>query len=228
MRSPLRQLTQRWRSRRFRVFALCALLVLGLLGWLATLVDWLAVRDHLVALDLRWLFLAMALLPLFGFPISVVYIVAGARFGMWWGGVLVAAVTTLHLFFSHAIGRWLLRKKIEHALERRGWRIPHLPRAADAEIAAFGALVPGVPYFIRNYLLALTDVRFVVYWLVCLPVYVGRSYLALMLGGLAARPTTRELVIGGTVEAVKLVVCALILRHLYRRYGRGVSVRNKS
>lgn len=228
MRFPLRQLTQRWRSRRFRIFVGIALLVLALLAWLATLVDWLAVRDYLVALDLRWLFLAMALLPLLGFPISIVYIVAGARFGLWWGGMVVAGVTTVHLLFSHAIGRWLLRQKIEGALERRGWQIPHLPRAADAEIAAFGALVPGVPYFIRNYLLALTDVRFVVYWLVCLPVYVGRSYLALMLGGLAARPTTRELVIGGTVEVAKIAACALILHHLYRRYGRGVSVRKAS
>jgi uncharacterized membrane protein YdjX (TVP38/TMEM64 family) len=171
----------------------------------------------------------MALLPVFGFPIAIVYLVAGARFGPVVGGVIVAAVTAFHLLATHAVARSFLRAPIERLIARRHHILPRIPADEHAAVALIAALVPGLPYFLRNYLLALSGIRLRLYFWVCLPVYVARSYVTILLGDLSSDPSRRGLYILIAFDLLKVSICALVIwwlrRHHRRVHGRKVGAR---
>lgn len=177
-------------------------------------------KDALMRVNLAALWALMLTLPVGGFSVSVVWLVAGARFGPWWGGAVVAAVTAGHLLIMHAIGRHWLRRRLRAWLHRRGHELPSVPAGENVSISVMAVLAPGLPYFARNYLLALSDVPLRVYFWVCVPLYVARSYVTLFIGGLASAPSGKQLVILGVIYAVKLGVCAYLLWHIRRRIKR--------
>jgi len=163
----------------------------------------------------------MAVLPVAGFPISVVYLIAGARFGPLWGGVVVAGVTAFHLLATHAVARSFLRGPIERFVHRKHKKLPEIPLDEQPAIAVIVGLVPGVPYFVRNYLLALSGVRLRTYFWICLPIYVARSFVTILLGDLSSDPNRRALMILVAVDVVKVVICGGViwwLRRHHRKY----------
>lgn len=170
-------------------------------------------------LDAALLILLMAILPLGGFSISVVYLLAGAKFGPVWGGVVVAFVTAFHLVSMHVIGRGFLRQRLERFLKKKKYHLPVIPKGEDGAVATMAALVPGPPYFARNYLLALTGIPLRNYFWICLGIYLARSYVVILFGDLSGDLTTKRMVIFGCVYGVKLSVCAYVIARLRRRYG---------
>jgi uncharacterized membrane protein YdjX (TVP38/TMEM64 family) len=163
-------------------------------------------------------FTLMCVLPLGGFSITLVYVVAGARFGVPTGLALIAAATAAHLVGSHLIAGTLLRRPVERWIKRRKYRLPNIAHDEPIAFTLLGALVPGVPYAARNYLLAISGVSFRIYFLVCWPVYVVRSGVAIMLGDWAddLSPTRVALLVG--IYAFKLSICAWVVRYLYRKH----------
>ncbi len=153
----------------------------------------------------------MAVLPVFGFPIVFVYLFAGARFGPLLGGVVVAGVTAVHLIGTYLITRTFLRAPLERFIERRHRHLPQVPADEAAAVAVVAALVPGLPYVVRNYALALTGIRFRVYFWICLPVYVARSYVTILLGDLSSDPSRRGLFIIIAIDVVKVLICAGVI-----------------
>lgn len=207
------------------VLAGAALLVgAALLAWLSfTDFEWTDLRDELLGVNLVTLWLLMLLLPPCGFSVSVVWLVAGARFGPWWGGLVVAVTTAGHLLLMHAIGRGLLRERLRAWLRRRGHELPVVPAGEHVAVAAMAVLAPGPPYFARNYLLALSDVPLRVYFAVGVPLYVARSYVTLFIGDLASDPSLPQLAALGGVYALKLGICAYLLWHIRRRLKRNAA-----
>lgn len=185
-----------------------------------TELDWADLQDALLRVNLAALWVLMLLLPVCGFSVSVVWLVAGARFGPAWGGAVVAVVTAGHLLIMHAIGRHWLRRWLRGWLKKRGHELPAVPAGENVSVSVMAVLAPGLPYFARNYLLALSDVPLRVYFWVAVPLYVARSYVTLFIGDLARAPSGKQLVVLGLVYAVKLGVCAYLLWHLRRRFRR--------
>lgn len=206
---------------RWRPWLLGGAALLGIAAIVAlfsfTELDWADLQDALLHVNLAALWALMLILPVGGFSVSVVWLVAGARFGPWWGGAVVAGVTAGHLLIMHAIGRHWLRRWLRGWLRKRGHELPAVPAGENVSIAVMAALAPGLPYFARNYLLALSDVPLRVYFWVCLPLYVARSYVTLFIGDLAREPSGRQLAILVLVYVVKLGICAYLLWHLRRR-----------
>lgn len=163
-------------------------------------------------------FLLMATLPVAGFSVAVIYLVAGIKFGPVLGGVAVAGATAVHLLVTHWICQTVLRGPLQRMLKRRNHSLPHVPEGENASVAAMAALVPGLPYFARNYLLALTDVPLRVYFWVCLPIYVARSYIVILLGDLGTDVNRHDMIILGVVYALKLSICAYLLWRIRRRF----------
>lgn len=163
-------------------------------------------------------FLLMAILPVGGFSIGVIYLVAGIKFGPIFGGVAVAGATAVHLLASHWICQTMLRERLQRLLKRRNHSLPHVPEGENASVAAMAALVPGLPYFSRNYLLALTDVPLRVYFWVCLPIYVVRSYIVILLGDLGMDVNRRTLAILIVVYVLKLAICGYLIWRIRRRF----------
>lgn len=182
--------------------------------------DWTRVNELIDGLNPVLVISLMAVLPVAGFPISVVYLMAGARFGPAGGGVVVAGVTAAHLLLTHAVTRTLLRGPIERFVERRHRRLPNIPPEEHAAVALIAGLAPGLPYVVRNYLLALSGVRLRIYFWICLPVYVARSYVSILLGDLTSEPSGKRLGILVTIDVVKVAICALVIWRLRVRHRR--------
>jgi uncharacterized membrane protein YdjX (TVP38/TMEM64 family) len=161
--------------------------------------------------------LLMAALPIGGFSIGVMYVVAGIKFGPVLGGVAVAGATAVHLLATHWICQTVLRERLKRFLERRKHRLPAVPEGENASVAAMAALVPGLPYFSRNVLLALTTVPLRVYFWICLPIYVVRSYVAILIGDIGTDLNRRTLIILGLVYALKLGICGYLIMRFRRR-----------
>lgn len=184
-------------------------IVAALGAWfLLSELDWTAVMAVIERLPAFPLLLAMALLPLVGFPILPVYLVAGARFGPYGGGLVVTVVTAAHLLGTYLLARTLLRRSLGRLIGRWRAQLPEIPPDEQPAVALVAALVPGLPYVVRNYLLALSGLRFRVYFWICLPIYVARSYVSILLGDLGTEPDRRRLIILGVVELVKAGICA--------------------
>jgi uncharacterized membrane protein YdjX (TVP38/TMEM64 family) len=131
--------------------------------------------------------------------------------------VAVAGATAVHLILSHWICRTVLRGPLQRLLKRRNHSLPHAPEGEHASVAAMAALVPALPYFSRNYLLALTDIPLRVYFWVCLPIYVVRSYIVILLGDIGMDVSRRTLAILIGVYVLKLSICGYLLWRIRRR-----------
>jgi uncharacterized membrane protein YdjX (TVP38/TMEM64 family) len=199
-----------------------ALLALGVfLVFALTDLDWASVQRAFAKinpaverLEPAALIPLMLILPVLGFPIAVVYLIAGARFGPVLGGAVVAACTAVHLLMSYYIGKSVLRGPIQRFIEKRHHHLPQVPEDEQAMICVIAALIPGLPYFVRNYLLVLAGVRLKFMLLVCLPIYVARSYVTILLGNMAHDPTQRALITLVIVDVLKVGICALVIWRL--------------
>ncbi|HEY4245434.1 MAG TPA: VTT domain-containing protein [Lacunisphaera sp.] len=196
-----------------------AAVVIGIVALaLAELVDWPKLREWMQQLDHRLLLGLMTVLPLVGFSISLIYLVIGAVFGGPMGLVVVAGITAVHLLGSHWIGRGYLRKPLKRWLEKRKHRLPELSPGEDASIALMAVLVPGPPYFVRNYLLAVSGIPLRIYFWVCWPVYVLRSCLVIFLGDFSNEVSAKRAVILASVFVIKVGICAFLLQRLRARF----------
>ena len=168
----------------------------------------------IAALDAMLVFLLMILLPIFGFSIGIIYVVAGAKFGSGLGLVLVSVSTAIHLAGSYWIARSFLRNRLEAILNRRNYHLPNLPETEQAPAAFLTALVPGLPYAARNYLLGLAGIPFRTCLIVCLPVYVIRSSVAILFGELSGTLTYTQAAFLGTFFCLKVAISAYLIKRL--------------
>jgi uncharacterized membrane protein YdjX (TVP38/TMEM64 family) len=181
-------------------------------GWWREIMDVMHAVDPVLALVL------MALLPLFGFSIGVVYVVAGVKFGLVGGGVAIVGVTMVHLLGTHWIARSFLEKRLRRFLKKKHHHMPHAPDGAELSLAGMVALVPGPPYFLRNYTLALSGIPLRKYFWVCLLIYTIRSYVTLALGSLGSDPSRQGVYWLAAIIAVKLTICAFLIRRIARKH----------
>jgi hypothetical protein len=203
--------------RRELGWLLAAVLVLvGLLvfthGWWDELVELLEQTPLAVFLAV------IAVLPLGGVSVALMYVVAGMRFGGPLGLVVVAIATAFHLAAAQVIAHSVLRRPVKRFLRRRGYRLPGYARNKPVALTLLGALVPGLPYIVRLYLLALSGVPFRTIFLVCWPVYVVRSGVAIFFGEWMDDLTPARAALLGGVLALKIGICAAAVWHLRRKH----------
>ncbi len=172
------------------------------------------IHTHIATYHWLIVFLLVATLPVFGFSIVICYMVVGSKFGPGWGVAVIALATTVHLIGSHWIATSFLRKRIEAFIARKKYKLPHVPEGENGSISLMTAIIPGLPYFVRNYLLALAGIPLKTYFWVCLPVYVIRSVLAIFATGFSADLSTRKVVILVGIFLVKVGICAYVIKRL--------------
>lgn len=198
--------------------AIVVLLAAGVGYLIASGFDWREIPRALEKWNAAAVIAVMAVLPIFGFSISIVYLVAGAKFGPAGGMAVIAFVTFVHLAGTHWVGRGLLRNPLERFIKRSGHRMPEIPEGSDRAVAAMIAIAPGLPYFVRNYFLALSDIPLRVYLPIAMFIYVARSGLAIFLGDFGTDPTRKGALILGGVFLLKLSIAAGLLWYIRRRY----------
>lgn len=171
-------------GRQWRLLAIIVIVFL-LLALLYRQIDVPALHDRAARINGPLVFILLTVLPLLGFPVSVLHAAAGVRFGLAWGFALVAASIFLQLLAAHQIVRLapdFFARKL-NALRRR------LPNAAHQPLTIFTMLLPGAPYSAQIYVLPLVGVPLDVYLTWSLPINVARSIVGIAFGEFSDRFT---------------------------------------
>ena len=154
------------------------LLVAVALAVLYHFIDADKVHDYAQRLNPFAAFGLLCVLPLVGFPVNVLHVAAGIRFGFVLGMGLVALSILFQLLASYAIVHlWpnLFAKRLAKVRAK-------IPPAAHGTVCLFTLLLPGVPFVLQNYTLPLIGVPLRTYLSRCLPLHTARAVLTVGLG----------------------------------------------
>jgi uncharacterized membrane protein YdjX (TVP38/TMEM64 family) len=111
-------------------------------------------------------FIAMAVLPAIGAPLSPLLLLAGATFGVRIGLVGTVAALALNLCICYAIAQSQLRPRFTAMLERFDYELPDFAAGGRKawRFATAMKLTPALPAFAKTYGLAVTGVPFPIYF----------------------------------------------------------------
>lgn len=203
-------------KKLFFFLALLSLVVLGVLLYffwasaapqeISRLVE--RVSDILARHVSRPVFLLLMLvLPLAGFPFSVFLVLAGVHFGLGWGLLLTWLILPLHMSICFFVTRTFIRKPLMRFLEKRGYRPPALYVKRPGLVMVSLLLLPGPPYILKTYLMALTGLPYPSFLLLNWATESLMTLPIVALGGAAAE---------GKWELFWFLLIALCLAALYR------------
>lgn len=155
-------------------------------------------------------FLLITVLPLLGFPVSVAHAVAGVRFGLGYGWLVVAFSIVLQLLASYALVK-SAPKLFARRLEPLRRRLPH---TAHVPLTLFTLLLPGVPYFAKNYVLPLVGVPLRTYLLWSAPIHIARSMVGIAFGDMSDNLTPLRITGFAVYTLALFTACAWAFRRL--------------
>jgi uncharacterized membrane protein YdjX (TVP38/TMEM64 family) len=104
--------------------------------------------------------LLFAGLPLVGFPITVLLVLIGLKFGAVPGILIMFAVMPIHLLAAFLMANSFLRALIERLFRKMDHRLPQVPLNRSWWFSLVFMAVPGLPYTVKNLTLALCGVPF--------------------------------------------------------------------
>lgn len=174
-------------------------------------------------------FLAMAVLPLLGFPLAPFIFSAGPLFGPTLGLPAVIGCAVAAVAFNVSAAYWIavraLRPWLERVIRWLGYPVPELRRADSWEFTFLLRVVPGVPFFVQSYLLGLARVRLAVYLAFSILIPTGYICAAVLAGDAVVQGDRRQLLAGGIAFAVVgFGLHVLRKRHAARRAARTAAV----
>jgi uncharacterized membrane protein YdjX (TVP38/TMEM64 family) len=207
----------RHHSLRLLAASLVAVAALVGLGLMATgQLDLLAVVRAVEATGPTAFFAALGVLPAVGVPVSPFLFVAGGAFGLTTAFVGTTLSFAVNLSLTYWLGRSLARPWLEAWLLRTRFKIPHVVARDESSVVLVIRLVPGVPFFVQNYLLGLARISFLRYLLLSLPLSMISASILLVFG---------EAIIEGrawlAIAAVSAGLAFFVLQRLLRRSLRG-------
>ncbi|HEU6447615.1 MAG TPA: VTT domain-containing protein [Verrucomicrobiae bacterium] len=163
------------------------------------------------------LFAIMAFLPLIGMPMSLLAIMAGAKFGPWEGMEISAATVSINLAASWWIARSWLRRPLEKLLRKTNYKRPTLEKGEYIGVCLLTALVPGPSYTIKNYFLAISNLPFRVIFWVGLPAHLFAMSPGLLFGDFSGKMTTAKGVFLVTYTLLLIGASHFLIRRIRRR-----------
>lgn len=153
---------------------------------------------------------ALMILPLLFFPVSVLQVMVGVRFGSAVGMALVFVSIVFHLLVSYG-----LVKRFRPYFERWTQKLrKRIPKGAHGPVTLFTLLLPGAPYAAQNYALPVAGVPFGVFLRYALPLHTARSVVAVFFGDHSDRMTPGRIAALVAYAVVLLAVCAWTYRRL--------------
>ncbi len=149
-----------------------------------------------------WLFVpAYFVLPLFGFPISALLLASGLKFGFATSIGLAAVGMAFHTLIAWRFAHGYFRQRLERWLRSTRFGLPKIPDKHQIWFTSLFVTVPGLPYAVKLYSLAMTNLTFRRYFLIVWICHVANSVLFIGLGA-AAGEVNAKLMIGFGVLAV--------------------------
>lgn len=192
--------------------ALVAILAAGLVAAFWHRIDLAALHARAQAMPAMVVVAAVSVLPLVGFPVSWLHLIAGVRFGFV-GGLGTVAATTL---IQHWLGWLIVRFAPARWFDRLGpWR-ERLAGAGQRDATLLCCLLPGMPYSVQLYLLPVLGVRLGLLLGLSTALHTGRALVTILLGDLSDHLTPLRLT-GLVFYYAVLVVASVGALRLLRR-----------
>ncbi|HEY1663152.1 MAG TPA: VTT domain-containing protein [Verrucomicrobiae bacterium] len=163
------------------------------------------------------LFLVMALLPLVGLPMSLLGIMAGAKFGPLYGFIVSGAAVAVNLILSWWIARKWLRKPVEKLLRKVDYKMPELESNEYAGVCILTALIPGPSYTLKNYFLALSNLPFRTIFWIGLPAHLFAMSPGILFGDFSGAMTWKKGIFLGIYTLLLVGVSQYLVRRIRSR-----------
>ncbi len=200
-----------WPSERRTVVRLVVIvLVLAGLAWLWHSIGLEELIDRAQALPAVGVIIALSLLPMVGFPVSWLHLIAGVRFGFLGGIATVAWAGLCHHFLG-----WLLVRVLPRRCFRRldHWR-EKLAGAGHRDATLLCGLLPGMPYTVQLYVLPAIGVPLWMLLGLSTPLHTGRALVTILLGDHGDDMTPGRAAMLGAYYLVLFTVSYLSLQRL--------------
>lgn len=199
---------------------LAAVLLLGVAALLAQGQDLKALfqllLDLLHSAGPTTFFLAMALLPAIGAPLSFFCLTAGSVFGPQLGmpAVTLLSLTAIaaNIALSHLLASRALRPPLDYAVKRLGYQLPRVQSGDVTDLIVLLRVTPGLPFPVQNYLLALAGVPFLRYFLLSCLIAFPLNAAIIFFGEALLQGRGRMALVG-----LLLVLATMAGLHLVRR-----------
>ncbi len=159
------------------------------------------------------LFLAIAFLPLIGFPASPLLVAIGIRLGTATGMLFVGAAYLINFTAGYWLARRWFRAPLGRWLERRGQRLPEVAAGDETQFILLVRITPGPPLFMQTYTLGFARVHFGRYLLYSMLVQMGYTFAFLSFG-----QSLNSKAIWHTMLAVGLLVGVALAVNLLRKW----------
>jgi len=160
---------------------------------------------------------AMVLLPLGPFPASVLFVLAGNRFGAIPGFLLAVGALAANMSLGYWLARRGLRGPLERWLASRGKSVPTFDPADELRFLLLFRITPGMPLFIQNYVLGLAGVRFSRYLPVSLAAQAPYVLAFTWFGQSLTQKSGWKVVLGIAGIAAAILAVSLLRKILARR-----------
>lgn len=109
-------------------------------------------------------FSALVLLPLAGVPLTPFYLLMGAAYGIPLSLLAALVALVLNLLISYGVVKLGLGPLLKRLLKKAGYSIPEQSPRRELRFALILRLIPAMPNFVKNYVLALSGVSFKVFF----------------------------------------------------------------
>ena len=201
--------------KRLTVIRVLAILTVGvllaLLIWKTDPVHWMQVLVNRDTNPVLFITL-MAFLPVVGFPMTVFLILVGIKFGTLYGMLITALTMPVHMILSYFLARTFFQKLLQDLLTRKGYSLPEVT-SRKAVVGVFIFLfLPGLSYALKNYLLAITEIRLPLYLAVNLS---AQGVVTLPVAGLGGAAAEHNPIAIGLVLA--LIILVALGRWVYKK-----------
>lgn len=154
----------------------------------------------------------MVILPLVGFPISAFYLYAGSAFPWWQATLLCSLSLAINISVAFPLAKYLLKAPVSHFMAKYSKELPSLTEKTQFRVTFLVRSIPGIPYFMQNYMLPLIGVKFIHYFLI------SWSIQSVFAAGMSALPHLVKQtgwvpagIVGG------LVILLILFRKVYLR-----------
>ncbi|MDX2109798.1 MAG: hypothetical protein SFY80_06095 [Verrucomicrobiota bacterium] len=159
--------------------------------------------------------LVFGLAPLALFPISILYMTAGA-YGLVQGLIMVWLGLAINIALGYWLARGFMRKWILFLAARMNYTIPQVEGGSAVKLSLVVRIVPGLPFGMQNYFLGLAAVPFKIYFPISMAVQGTIGTVMVIAGGSALRGNY-----GMALTAIGLfVLLTVIISILRKRYVR--------
>jgi uncharacterized membrane protein YdjX (TVP38/TMEM64 family) len=167
-------------------------------------------------------FLAMALLPALGAPLSFFCLTAGSVFGPQLGmpAVMALSLTAIatNIALSYLLATRALRPPLEALIKRLGYQMPRVASGDTTDLIVLLRVTPGLPFPVQNYLLGLAAVPFTRYLLVSCLIAFPLNAAIIIFGEALLQGKGRTALLG-----LLLLLALMAVIHLVRRRYRTIN-----